>query len=241
MLVGTSATNSLLVQNIGTEILSGTASVGAPFSIVSGGSYSLGAGQTQAVLVAFSPTVAGNYNQSVSFTGGRATNTTVTGSATNAPVAIGVIPSPMIITKQVTAGITNLVTLQFTTNLSAPNWQTIGAFSGSTNLSFTNLPAVFIRGVCNPTGSVTLTWQPSLAPSVKGYMVYYGQVSQNYTSSVDVGKATTATISNLIGNKVYYFAVDTYGTLGKVSPYLSEISATPQVNTLSFSLALGSP
>ena len=70
-------------------------------------------------------------------------------------------------------------------------------------------------------------------------MVYYGLTSHNYTSSVNAGKTTTATISNLTGNTVYYFAIDTYGALGNVSPYMNEISATPQVNTISFSLALG--
>jgi hypothetical protein len=96
ILNGTSATNSFTVQNIGTGTLTGTASVGAPFSIVSGGSYSLGANASQTVTVAFSPTAASNYNQSVTFTGGNGTNTTVTGSATNAPV-----PTPVL---QVTPG-----------------------------------------------------------------------------------------------------------------------------------------
>ena len=96
ILNGTSATNSFTVQNIGTGTLIGTASVGAPFSVVSGGSYSLGASASQTVTVVFSPTVASNYNQSVTFTGGNGMNTTVTGSATNAPV-----PTPVL---QVTPG-----------------------------------------------------------------------------------------------------------------------------------------
>jgi adhesin HecA-like repeat protein len=90
ILTGTSKTNSFTVQNIGTGTLSGTASVGSPFSIVSGGSYNLGAGQTQLVLVAFRPLVASNYNQSVNFSGGGGTNTTVSGSGTNAVVIPGV-------------------------------------------------------------------------------------------------------------------------------------------------------
>ena len=96
ILNGTSKTNSFTVQNIGTGTLTGTASVGAPFSILSGGSYSLGANASQTVTVIFSPTVANNYNQSVTFTGGNGASTTVTGSATNAPV-----PTPVL---QVTPG-----------------------------------------------------------------------------------------------------------------------------------------
>ena len=246
VLGGTSVTNSFTVKNVGSGMLSGTASVGAPFIIVSGGSYSLNSNQSQTVMVVFSPGTVSNFNRTVSCSGGGGTNVAVTGSATNPPVLVPPnTNSPAgstsgIITEKVTSNITNLVTLQFTTNLSAPHWQTIGAFAGSTNLSFTNLPAVFIRGVCStPSGSVTLTWPYNSLPSVKGYMVYYGLTSHNYTSSVNAGKATTATISNLTGNTVYYFAIDTYGALGNVSPYMNEISATPQVNTISFSLALG--
>ena len=96
ILNGTSKTNSFTVQNVGTGTLTGTASVGAPFSIVSGGSYSLGASASQTVTVVFSPTAASNFNQSVTFTGGSGASTTVTGSATNAPV-----PTPVL---QVTPG-----------------------------------------------------------------------------------------------------------------------------------------
>ena len=42
-------------------------------------------------MVAFSPLVVSNYSQSVSFSGGDGTNTTVSGSATNAPV-----PTPIL-------------------------------------------------------------------------------------------------------------------------------------------------
>ena len=63
-----------------------------------------------------------------------------------------------VITKKVTAGLTNLITLEFTTNLSSPTtWQTIGAFTGSTNLSFVNMPDVFIRGLCSNLTNFSLT------------------------------------------------------------------------------------
>jgi hypothetical protein len=99
VLTGTSVTNSIMVQNVGVGMLSGTASVGAPFSIVSGGSYSLGAGQTQAVMVAFSPLVASNYNQSVTLTGGGGTNATVSGSVatTLAKVQFQITPTKQFI------------------------------------------------------------------------------------------------------------------------------------------------
>ncbi len=238
LLVGTSATNIFTVQNVGTGTLSGSATVSAPFSIVSGGSYSLATGQTQAVMVAFSPSAASNYNQNVSFSGGTGTNVTVNGSATNSLVLGPPVTnsSPTIITEKITANINNPVTLQFTTNLTSPTWRTLGVFVGSTNVSFTNLPAVFIRGICsNLTGSVSLAWPPSTNLNVAGYSVYYGVASHTYSNVLQVGNVTSATISNLTAGWVYYFAIDTYGPSGKQSPYSNELTAVP--HTSGFSLA----
>ena len=69
------------VQNTGSGTLTGNASTTAPFTILSGGSYSLAAGQSQNVTVRFSPTSAGGYSGTVSFTGGAGTSKTVTGTA----------------------------------------------------------------------------------------------------------------------------------------------------------------
>ena len=84
VLAGTSVTNGFTVKNIGVGTLSGTASVGVPFSIASGGNYSLGAGQTQAVMVVFSPVVASNYSQTITLTGGGGTNAIVSGTVATA-------------------------------------------------------------------------------------------------------------------------------------------------------------
>ncbi len=86
--VGTSSTQNLTVRNSGgAGTVSGSASVSAPFSITSGGSYSLGAGQSQTVTVQYSPTAAGTNTQTVTFTGAAGTTATVTGSASSPPVA----------------------------------------------------------------------------------------------------------------------------------------------------------
>ena len=83
--VGTTSNLSFTVQNVGGGMLNGAASVaGLPFSVVSGGSYNLGANQSQTVTVLFSPMVASNYNQSVTLTGGGGTNATVSGSVLTA-------------------------------------------------------------------------------------------------------------------------------------------------------------
>ena len=97
ILSGTSKTNSFAVSNVGGGTLSGTASVGSPFSIVSGGSYNLGSNQSQTVVVAFNPGSAGSYSQNVTLTGGGGASVGVSGSATNAllPAAIQVVPGSL--------------------------------------------------------------------------------------------------------------------------------------------------
>jgi hypothetical protein len=231
---GTSVTNSFMIKNVGTGTLNGSATVASPFSIASGSSYSLGAGQTQAVVVVFNPLVASNYSQSVNLSGGGGTNVMVSGNVTNPPGP----PLPTVVTEKISASITNPITLQYCTNLSSPTWWTLGTFVGSTNLSFTNMPVVLIRGVCsNLSGSATLNWPASTNPLTSGYKVYYGTVSGVYPYVLNVGKARTVIISNLSQGKAYYFLVDTYNIAGAISPYLNEISATVPIT--SFTLSIG--
>jgi hypothetical protein len=162
------------------------------------------------------------------------------GGATNTTTTAAIGATPLIITPKVTASINNPFTLQFTTNLTAPIWQTIGTVTGSINLSFTNTPAVFFRGICsNLTGSVTLTWPRSTDSSITGYRVNYGVASGTYTYLMDAGNATNATIANLTAGVTYYFSVDTYNVLWQVKPYLRETSALPQI--ANFSLTIGNP
>jgi len=144
LLVGTSKTNSFTVQNVGGGTLSGTASVGVPFSILSGGSYNLGSNQSQTVTVVFSPNVASNYNQSVTFTGGGGTNTTVTGSATNAPPILPTVSGINENATDVDLSLPGLqiyagTTVQFSaTATNAQTWQWSYAVNGGTPVVWTN-------------------------------------------------------------------------------------------------------
>jgi len=81
------------VRNTGAGTLGGSASVAAPFSIVSGGNYSLVAGQSQSVTVRYSPTVGGTNSQNVTFTGGGGATANVHGLATltNTPPTVSAI------------------------------------------------------------------------------------------------------------------------------------------------------
>lgn len=86
ILVGTAADRTFTVQNAGTGTLSGSATVPPPFTIIAGTNYNLGAGESQAVTVRYSPTTAGNANQNLTFSGPSNVVATVTGVATNASV-----------------------------------------------------------------------------------------------------------------------------------------------------------
>ena len=78
---GKSVTNTLLVENVGAGKLVGTASVSAPFKIISGGDYSLKEKQVQVVTVAYTPARTGAVSAKITFTGGSGAKATVTGNA----------------------------------------------------------------------------------------------------------------------------------------------------------------
>ena len=78
ILAGAQSNKTFTVQNIGNGTLTGAVSVSLPYSVQNGG-YSLGAGQTQAVTVVFSPTLSGSFTNTVTFTGGGGASATVSG------------------------------------------------------------------------------------------------------------------------------------------------------------------
>ena len=78
--VGSSADRTLVVQNTGGGILTGSVTTNPPFSIVSGGSFNRGPNSTQNVVVRFRPTAPGAFAANVSFTSnGGAVSVAVTG------------------------------------------------------------------------------------------------------------------------------------------------------------------
>ncbi len=94
----------ITVQNVGGGVLTGNATTNDPFVIVSGGSYSLSAGQSQTVTVRFSPASAGIFEGNVSFSGGDGTSATLTGigtavnSITPNPIDLATPPASFTIT-----------------------------------------------------------------------------------------------------------------------------------------------
>jgi hypothetical protein len=87
--IGSISDGTITVQNIGNGTLSGSVSgLSAPYSILSGGTYSLSANQSQVVTIRFSPTVAGAANQTATFPGGGGTTAVITGTGTSSQVTI---------------------------------------------------------------------------------------------------------------------------------------------------------
>lgn len=73
--------------------------------------------------------------------------------------------------------------------------------------------------------TLTLTWDRSTSAQVTGYVVHVGTTSGRYTSTFDVGSATTYTFPNAQAGQQYYFAVTSY-TSTSVSALSAEISAS---------------
>ena len=84
--VASSTQKTLYVTNIGGGTLTGSASVDTPFRILSGGSYSLGVNEGQAVVVGYAPVMAGSNHALVSFTGGGGATIAVAGEAYSVPI-----------------------------------------------------------------------------------------------------------------------------------------------------------
>jgi len=70
--------------------------------------------------------------------------------------------------------------------------------------------------------SAELTWNPSTAPTVTGYNVYYGGASHQYTNSISAGNWTNAVIPGLAQNTPYFFAATAYDSNGNESAFSNE-------------------
>ena len=80
---------------------------------------------------------------------------------------------------------------------------------------------------------MSLEWAPVQDPDIGGYLVYYGDRSGRYfgtgseqgASPVDVGSATSITLSGLENGTLYFFAVRAYERVeGARDTRLNELS-----------------
>jgi hypothetical protein len=82
--------------------------------------------------------------------------------------------------------------------------------------------------------SVTLAWDPPVEDTdgtplvlIGGYKIYCGTASRAYSTVIDVGSVTTATVTNLPTGVTYFFAVTCYNTAGDESAFSEELTWTP--------------
>ncbi len=109
-------------------------------------------------------------------------------------------------------GTTILGTEGYTRTVVDLNWQVAGVGGGDSSTS---------------PNSAALAWDAVTDPTFSGYRIYYGTAPGTYLQSVgqglNVGKATTFTVTGLSSGTRYYFATTAYDTLNKESTYSDEV------------------
>lgn len=85
--IGTTQQQPVVVENLGTAVLLGSVgAVPAPFGVVGAAAYTIPAGASTDVSIAFAPTAETNYDAVITFTGGGVALLAVSGSAVPEPV-----------------------------------------------------------------------------------------------------------------------------------------------------------
>ncbi|MEE4311793.1 MAG: fibronectin type III domain-containing protein [candidate division KSB1 bacterium] len=74
-------------------------------------------------------------------------------------------------------------------------------------------------------GELLVTWDANTESDLSGYKVHYGTTSRQYSSTVNVGKATQYQAVNLTEGIEYFFAVTAYDKKNNESGYSEEVSA----------------
>jgi hypothetical protein len=90
--------------------------------------------------------------------------------------------------------------------------------------------------------AVTFTWKANSEPDLGGYKLYVGTVPGYYAGFIDVGRATSFRVSDLVRGMPYYFALTAYNSSGLESDFTPELTATiPFVTGGGISAVPGAP
>ena len=73
---------------------------------------------------------------------------------------------------------------------------------------------------------ITLAWDANTEDDLKGYIIYYGTASRNYSNSIDVGDTTLYTISGFQEGVTYYLAAKAYDYEDNQSGFSAELVHT---------------
>lgn len=164
VLTNTTSDLPFIVQNIGGGTLAGTVSAQTPFSVVSGGSYSLSAGQSQTVTVRFAPGALGSAVGTVTCTGGGGTTVSVSGTGVGKPPIVSAITQSPSDADPVTGGlqIYSGSVAQYSGSASDPNglpltWQWIYTVDGG--------PEVLVQSGTGTVSTTSYTYATSDAGS----------------------------------------------------------------------------
>jgi hypothetical protein len=85
-------------------------------------------------------------------------------------------------------------------------------------------------------GTMALQWDPVADSDLAGYRIYYGTAHATYTSNIDVGKVTSATLTGLTDCTTWYVGVKAYDLAGNESEaYSNEVSGLPRPTITSVS------
>ena len=216
--IGTSSTMSVTVTNVGDGTLSGTASASAPFTIVSGASYSLSANESQEVRVRFTPPSANSWNETLTLSGGNGASVPLTGSG-HPPAAVEVTPQALDFGL---VPINTSATETFTVHNSGGGTLTGSASVTSGPVSITSGGSYSLNA--GESQTVTIRWEPTSVTSLSGSIslsggggatvTVTGEVDPDPTLSVPVtslafgevllgeDKSLTFTVSNTGGGRL---------------------------------------
>jgi hypothetical protein len=159
VVVGAIADRTVVIQNLGSAVLTGTVSVPAPFRIVSGTVLALGAGASQSVVVRFNPLVAGESAATLTVTSNGGTQSRPV-SGTGVPDVHGTYSTPGALS-QTCVSPPSTTSLSLTGTLSIEP-QTGSTFTGHGTLTgataggqpFTIL-VTSVSGTTSPGGTIT--------------------------------------------------------------------------------------
>lgn len=111
-------------------------------------------------------------------------------------------------------------------------WRKRGGLIFFFALLLVGLPVMLV-GLPADAAQVTLAWDRNAESNVAGYKIYYGTGSRVYNWFIDVGNATSHTVTGLADGSTYYFAATAYDTSNMESTYSGEVT----YNSCSFSLS----
>jgi hypothetical protein len=99
--------------------------------------------------------------------------------------------------------------------------------------------ALFLTASSTEASTLALQWDAPTDGVTAGYVVWYGTSSASYSSSMDVGLATTKAVEGLSGGTAYYFVVQTYNAQREYSAFSAELrAATPLLPPVNFMATL---